>query len=251
MNEKISVIIITKNEEENIETCIQSCKGFHDVLVLDSFSHDNTKAKALNAGARFFEQHWLGYGPQKNKAAVLAASDWVLSLDADEILSAALLKSLNKVRFDNGSVAYAVNRESYFLGKRVQFSGWQNDWVVRLYNRGACSFDTRAVHEKLTGFSKTIKLRGPLYHHPYQSKISIGRKIISYSSLGAEQLIRERRKQTSALAPTVWSFFKTLILKGGFLDGLTGFRIACMNARCTWEKYNKYKLLLDNQTLPK
>ena len=156
MRKQISVTIITKNEEKNIEACIRSCKGFDDVLILDCLSHDNTQTKALKAGGRFLQQKWLGYGPQKNMAADLAENDWIFSLDADERLSIEFLESLDKNVFEKESVAYAVKRQSYFLGKKVRFSGWQNDWVVRLYNRNVCTFDSRAVHEKLIGFSKDI-----------------------------------------------------------------------------------------------
>ena len=138
MINKISVAIITKNEAGNIKSAINTCTKFDEVVVLDSGSSDMTLLIAEAAGAICHQSPWEGFGKQKQRAVMLCKNDWILSLDADECLSNELINEILSLDLDNPKVAYRFKRSNYFLGTRVRFSGWQNDFVIRLFNKNFC-----------------------------------------------------------------------------------------------------------------
>jgi len=234
MNKKISVVIIALNEESNLDLCLTSCKDFDEIIVVDSGITDQTIAIAKRHGAIVVHQEWLGFGPQKQFAVNHASNDWVLSVDADEILSEDLIDNIIKMALTDRSIAYALNRRSYFLGKEVKHSGWNPDWVIRLFNKTVCHFTDDLVHERITGFASLHKLNGLMHHNTYPSEKDIQEKTRKYGLLGKASRTKDKNKFLSAL----WAFIRTFILKGGFLDGLTGLKIALMNARTTFIKYS-------------
>ena len=244
----ISISIITKDEERNIERLLASCEGFKDIVVIDSGSNDQTVEIANALGATCLEMQWMGFGLQKQLAVEACQYDWVLSLDADEELSSELLTAISRLELSDPSTAFEFKRKSYFLGRPVNFSGWQNDCVVRLFNRTTSNFSDQLVHEKIIGYNKKIRVNdGCIYHHSYQSEDDVNRKTDLYGSLGAEELARNRRTPYSSLmiaAKSVFAFFRTFILRLGILDGPTGLRISLMNAKVTYGKYQKFNKLV-------
>lgn len=227
-------MIITQNEELNIGRCISSCRELGDVVVIDSGSTDKTKDIAEQLGATVITQQWLGFGPQKRFGVEQIKTDWFLSLDADEYLTPALLMEIQSLSLDDPTQAFTVNRRSFFLGREVRFSGWNPDWVTRIGNKTHCNFTKDVVHERLTGHKGEIPLHGLLMHNSYGSQAEVTAKTQLYGHLG--QLSRQSKKNKWITA--CWAFFRTYILKLGLLDGITGFRIASMNAKTTYIKYS-------------
>ena len=233
-NLNITVSIITLNEEKNLQKCLSSCLHFDEILVIDSGSTDETVNLANSFGAKVIQQDWLGFGPQKQFAVSQARNDWVLSVDADEVLSEDLLENIRNLDLHEPQIAYSINRRSFFLGKEVKHSGWNPDWVIRLFNKNHCHFTDDQVHEKVTGYQSIKKLHGLMFHHTYQNIEDIADKTAKYGRLG----MLSRKKAKNKYLNASWSFFRTFFLQLGFLDGLTGYQIAKMNAKTNFIKYS-------------
>lgn len=246
----LSVIIITFNEEANIKHCIDSCEQAFFISILDSYSTDKTKSIAEQLSCRVYQAVWRGYGRQKNEVVGLAPTDWVLSLDADERLSPELIEEIREIDLTDQSIAYAIPRKSFFLGKPINHA-WGKDFVIRIFNRSTCKFDESPVHESVIGYQKLRRLTNPIFHHTYTTESQIDRKIEQYSNLSAEKICADATKPpslTKILLKTVFAFFKTLILRLGLLDGMAGFRIAIMNANVTYLKYTKARVRMNAKT---
>ena len=233
-NPAISAVIITHNEEDNIAKCLSSLAGLDEIVVVDSGSDDQTIEIAKSHGAKVINQEWLGFGPQKKFAVSQAQNEWVLSIDADEYLTDNLKSSLLNAGLADSKIAYSINRRSFFLGKEVKYSGWNPDWVSRLFNRDEANFTNDLVHERVTGFSTLHELDGLMFHNTYVSLEEVKNKTKKYGLLGQKSRKKEKNRYLSA----TWAFLRTFVLKLGFLDGLTGFRIALMNAKTTFIKYS-------------
>jgi len=234
MNPKISVVIIALNEEANIEKCLASCTEFDEIIVIDSGSTDKTLEISKSYGAKVFHQEWLGFGPQKQYAVSKASNNWILSIDADEYLTGEVKAAVFSSDLSSIETAYAINRRSFFLGREVKHSGWNPDWVVRLFNKNTASFTDDLVHERVTGFSCLRKLNGLMFHNTYPTFNDIEAKTKKYGALGKKSRTKNKNRYLSA----AWAFLRTYILKVGFLDGFTGIRIAAMNAKTTFIKYS-------------
>ena len=233
-NQAISAVIITHNEEANIPKCLSSLQGFDEIIVVDSGSSDKTIEIAKTHGAKVIHQEWLGFGPQKKFAVAQAKNNWIFSIDADEYLSDDSRLSILNVDLTNLKTAYSLNRRSFFLGKEVKHSGWNPDWVIRLFNRSNANFTDDLVHERVTGFSTLHELDGLMFHNTYPTKEEIKNKTKKYGLLGQ----RSRKKKKNRYFSATWAFLRTFVLKFGFLDGLTGLKIALMNSITTFIKYS-------------
>ena len=238
----LSVTVITKNEEHNIEACLRSVRFADQLVVLDSGSTDATVEMALAMGAEVsIRADWRGFGIQKNRALELANSDWVLSLDADERvtpeLQAEIEVALTSPRFD----AYSIPRLSSYCGQYMRHSGWYPDRVTRLFKRGAAKFSDDLVHEKLLSSSPIGQLQVALLHDSYRNFEDVLYKANLYSSAGAETL-RAAGKTASlrtAIAHGLWAFIRTYFFRLGFLDGRLGFVLAISIAEATYYRYLK------------
>jgi len=233
-NLAISAVIITHNEEDNISKCLSSLIGFDEIIVVDSGSEDNTIEIAKTYGAKVIHQEWLGFGPQKKFAVSEAKHNWIFSIDADEYLSDESKYSIFKADLTNTKTAYSINRRSFFLGKEVKYSGWNPDWVIRLFNRNEANFTDDLVHERVTGFSNLHELDGLMFHNTYVSLEDVKNKTKKYGLLGQ----KSRKKKKNRYLSSTWAFLRTFIVKLGILDGLSGLRIALMNAKATFIKYS-------------
>jgi len=242
---KISAVIITKNEAHNIAKCLSALKPVvDDILVVDSFSTDNTKAIAEENGARVIQKEWEGYAKAKNFANSKAYHDWILSVDADEILSNELIQQLQTISLTAGTV-YALDRINNFCGQWIKHSGWYPDWKIRLFDRNEVYWVGAYVHEKLKHPANYAvkKLSGKLYHYSYSSLEDHKKRIETYSQLAAEDMYANGKKASFIkmyLSP-VSRFFKTLLLKRAFLDGKNGWIISKRNALLVYLKYKKLK----------
>ena|SRR5882724_4377628 len=244
---KISVIVITKDEEANIERCLSSVSWADEIVVVDSQSSDRTVEIARAYGARVIETtNWPGFGPQKNRALAQAGGEWVLSLDADERVTLELREEIMAIvsggaEFD----AYAIPRLSSYCGQFMRHSGWWPDYVTRLFRRGKARFSDDLVHEKLIAGGRTGRLKSHLVHFAFEDFEEVLRKVDQYSTASARMLYE--RGRTGSLSKAVfhafWTFFRTYVLRAGFLDGSHGFMLAVSNAEGTYYRYAKLRLL--------
>lgn len=238
----LSVIIITRNEEQNIAACLESVSFAAERIVLDDGSTDQTRDIAAAKGAKVHSGGpWSGFGAQKNRALQLASSDWILSLDADERVTPELGAEIRAAIERSESDCFAIPRKSWFCGRFMRHSGWYPDYVTRLFRRGSARFSDDFVHERLMTEGNVAKLKEPLLHYSYRDFSDVLEKMQKYSTYGGSVLSAEGKKSsfTTALFRGAWAFFRTYILRLGFLDGKWGMALAVYNAETVYYKYLK------------
>jgi glycosyltransferase involved in cell wall biosynthesis len=244
---KISVIIITKNEAHNIRSCLESVKWADEIIVVDSGSSDDTVSICKTLGAQVHTtSDWPGFGKQKNRALSYATCEWVLSLDADERISPELYSEIvSAVNDPLGRSVFSIPRLSSFCGRYMRHSGWHPDYVTRLFRRGSAKFSDDLVHERLIVEGSVGKLRQSLLHETFHDLDELLTKINNYSTAGA-RMLRDKNKTATlkkAVARGVWAFFRTYILRAGFLDGREGFMLAVSTAESAYYRYAKLMML--------
>lgn len=243
----LSVAIITFNEEKNIGKCLASVKEIADeIVIIDSNSADKTVEIAHSYGARVIQHSFAGYGQQKNFATDSAAHDWVLSLDADEELSAELIASLKKIKQEQQFDVYEMPRLTNYCGQWVHHAGWYPDRQTRLYNRTKGRWVERKVHEYWALHSEGKKglLKGDLLHYSYASLTEHLNKIEKYTELAAREAVG--RNKTASIATIIfspfWHFFSEYFIKLGFLDGFIGYTVCKLSAYAAFCKYSKIRM---------
>lgn len=250
----ISLIVITKNEGENLGPCLDSVAGLAgEIIVVDSGSSDDTLDIARRHGAIILETaDWPGFGPQKNRALDLASGEWVLSLDADERLTPELSDEIRRALASPGDiVCFSLPRLSWYCGRFMRHSGWFPDPVDRLFLRQHARFSDHRVHERLLPRGKTARLSSPLLHYSFRDFSSVLRKVDAYSSASAQAAHERGRRASvwSALGHGLWAFIRTYFFRAGFLDGSQGLALAVSNAEGSYYRY--LKLWLMQQAEPK
>ena len=247
---KLSVIIITKNEAENIRACLESVTWADEIIVVDSGSIDATVGICRELGAQVHEHDWPGFGMQKNRALSYATNEWVFSLDADERVTADLQAQLIKAMEDGSADGFYVPRLSQFCGRFIRHSGWYPDYVLRLFKRKKGRFSDDMVHERVILEGTAGRLTSPLLHYSYLNEADVLRKTEQYARAGALQMLKKGKRATFADAPlrAGWAFIRTYLLRLGFLDGIAGFNVAKMNARTTYLKYQQLRALCSTET---
>lgn len=249
---KLSVVIITFNEERNIERCLKSVQAIADeILVLDSFSTDQTKAICERYGVRFLTNPFEGHIQQKNKAWQLATGDYVLSLDADEALTKELEQSIAKLKNEEKPLTgYRMNRLTNYCGSWIKHSGWYPDTKLRLFQHGKGAWGGVNPHDRfeLSGNEETALLEGDLLHYSYYTKEDHFKQIEYFSKIAASELFQKGKKVSSLhmYGKVVWQFFKNLVFKSGWRDGIAGWNIAKRSAFATYRKYSILKELHNN-----
>lgn len=246
----LSIVVITFNEERNIGRCLESVRDIADELVVvDSFSTDGTKAICMEHRARFIEHEFEGHIQQKNWAWKQASGDYVLSLDADEALTEELKESIAKVKAAPNHDGYSLNRLTYYCGHWVKYSGWYPDAKLRLFKKGEGAWGGVNPHDKflMNEEQETPNLNGDLLHYSYYSKEDHFKQIEYFSGIAAKELFQSGKKVSTL---TIWfkmlaQFVKNFILKRGFLDGKTGWLIATRSSYATLRKYSKLKELYE------
>jgi ADP-heptose:LPS heptosyltransferase len=240
---KISVVIITFNEEKNIGRCIRSVKEIADeILIVDSFSKDATKAICTSMGARFVERRFTSHMDQKNFGLREAKYPYILSLDADEYLSERLLQSIKEVKQSWQYQAYRMNRLSNYGGKWIRHGNWYPDQKVRLWNREVGLWGGENPHEEvILKRGVAVKhLKGDIAHHATKDTADALSKIQQYSHIFAREYVGKKHSSVSRILFSSWfAFFKCYILKRGFLDGFEGLMVAITVANHAAYKYAK------------
>ena len=244
---ELSVIIITRNEAANIRACLESVAWVDEIIVVDSGSSDDTVAIAREFTPQVYKHDWPGFGAQKNRALGYATHEWVFSIDADERVTPELRAAIEAVlqKEEDGCAAYRVSRLSSYCGRFMRHSGWHPDPIVRLFRRSAARFSDDLVHERLLVEGIVGQLGGELLHYAFDNLEEVLRKMDMYSTAGA-QMMHQCGRQASlsgAVLRGLWSFVRTYILRGGFLDGREGFMLAVSNAEGTYYRYLKLMLL--------
>lgn len=245
---KLSVVIITFNEEENIRRCIKAAQGIADeILVVDSYSKDATKEICDNLKVRFVEHKFEGHIQQKNYAASIAEYNHVLSLDADEVLSEELYESIKKVKSNFEADGYTFNRLTNYNGSWVRHCGWYPDVKLRLWDRRKGEWCGENPHDRyeLSEGSNVKHLKSDLLHYSYNSIYQHINQVNSFTEIGAKAAFL-KGKRSNVFKITIyplWKFIKDYFFNKGFLDGYTGFVICIISAHATFVKYIKIKEL--------
>jgi glycosyltransferase involved in cell wall biosynthesis len=242
----LSAVIITWNEEPNIGRCIDSLWHVADeVIVLDSFSSDNTVAIARQRGAIVKQEKFSGYKEQKNKALQLATHDYVLSLDADEVLSKNLIESILEEKRDFQHKAYFMNRYNNYCGRFINHGLWYPNQKLRLFDRRIASWGGMNPHDKIELKENTIArfLKGDIVHYGYHSIDEHLQRNDELSSIAAWSLFESGKKihWSKIILSPAWSFFNGYFLRLGFLDGYYGLVIAIQTANQCYLKYQKLR----------
>ena len=250
--DQLSAVIITYNEEKNIGRCLRSLAGVADeMIVLDSFSTDNTVAIARKYGAVVHQSEFEGYGTQKNTALELCTGNAVLFVDADEMLSPDLSMLILKEKKEGFPAdGYSMNRLTNFCGQWIRHGSWYPDRKLRIIKNKKGKWNQALVHEAIIMNSESVikHLRADLMHYSYDSVEELVNKNNHYSSLSAKTL-HTAGKRTSRLRlfinPT-WAFIYNYIFRLGFLDGLNGFIIAVNLSYFTFQKHMKLLMLQES-----
>ncbi len=233
----LSVIIITKNEAQDLPRALDSVAFADELIVLDSGSTDGTQEIALAKGASVFEvSDWPGFGAQKNRALEKATQDWVLSLDADEWLEPDLGHEIQRLVSDPRNTkeshldlpaAYRIRRRSIYIDRLIRFGDWRRDKVVRLFQRNQATFSLALVHERLMVNGRVGDLSGWMSHYSVRSVQDSRDKMWRYNQAVAQRIAREGRgSQLRGMLKAGFSLFRGLILRAGLLDGLRGIQLA-------------------------
>lgn len=238
----ISVTILTKNNQDTLKKTLESLQTFNEIIVYDTGSSDETlRVASTFPNVKVIQGLFDGFGPTHNTASSLALHDWILSIDSDEVLTPKLVQEIHQLSLDPTCV-YQIPRHNYYNDTWIKWcGGWYPDPVIRLYNRQSTSFSLDAVHEKvLIDNHKIITLASPLLHTPYRSIDDFLTKMQTYSSLFASQ---HQGTKTPSLGKAIFhgwfAFFKSYILKRGFLGGKEGFIISTYNGHTAFYKYLK------------
>ncbi|HEX9684399.1 MAG TPA: glycosyltransferase family 2 protein [Burkholderiales bacterium] len=248
----LSVIIIAKNAEATIRRCLESVAWADEIVVVEHGSADRTAGICREVGAKVHQTpDWPGFGPQKNRALELARGDWVLSLDADEWVTPELRADIGRaIASPGGNTAFRFPRRSSFCGRFMRHSGWWPDYVTRLFRRGTARFSDALVHEKLVVNSAVGTLKPPLLHESVTDLDQMLVKMNAYSTASARAFHENGRRASlvTALVHGGWMFFRTYVLRAGFLDGREGLMLAIANAEGSYYRYLKLMLLADKSS---
>lgn len=240
----LTVLIPTFNEERNIRDAIQSAAWADEVLVVDSFSTDNTRDIARDLGARVLEHEYINSATQKNWAIPQAAHPWVMVLDADERITPDLRREIEEFLAHPGAdTAMRIYRANHFMGKPIRHCGWQDDSVLRVFPRDRTRYLDREVHADAVveggGGVRIATARMP--HYTFTSFSQYMKKFDQYTTWAAGDRARKTRKVTAVhlLGRPVWRFFKQYILRLGILDGRAGLIVCMLSAFSVFLKYAK------------
>ncbi|EMS9556464.1 glycosyltransferase, partial [Campylobacter jejuni] len=242
---QISVIIIVKNAEQTLLECLNSLKDFDEIILLNNESIDNTlnianKFKKDFANLYIYHNAFIGFGALKNLALSYAKNDWILSIDADEVLENECIKELKNLKLQEDNII-ALSRKNLYKGEWIKACGWWPDYVLRIFNKNFTRFNDNLVHESLVlpSNAKKIYLKNGLKHYSYKDISHLIDKMQYYSSLWAKQNIHKKSGVLKANLRAFWTFFRNYFLKNGFLYGYKGFIISVCSALGTFFKYMK------------
>ena len=244
----MSVVIVTKDEEKNIEDALKSAADATEIIVVDSFSSDRTVEVSRLYTNKIFQHPWQGYSRQKQKAVDYAEGPWVLILDADERLTPELKKEILQVIEGTECAGFYIPRKNFFLGKWIRHSGWWPDHTLRLFRKDKAFLEDREVHEKVIVNGPAGYLKNPLEHYTYRTIADFLKKMDNYSTLAAREVLKTSGVPgiLGVVSKPFFTFIKMFVLRLGFLDGAHGLILAVLYSYYTflkyikvWERHNK------------
>lgn len=244
MSARLSVVMIAKNAEDVLPECLDSVAFADEIILLDSGSTDNTLTIAREAGATVVTSaDWPGYGVQRQRAQALATGDYILMIDTDERVTPELRQAILAVlETPQDDAVYNIARRNFFLGRFMRHSGWYPDRVTRLYPRARYRYNDNQVHESLdVQGAIVIPLSGDLLHLTCRDFASFQQKQLNYATAWAHERHQKGKRCSIAgiMGHTLGAFIKTLIIRGGVLDGKQGWLLAVVNAQYTFNKYTE------------
>lgn len=235
----ISALAITYNEEENIERYIKSLSFADEIIIVDSNSTDKTVEIAKKLQAKVISRDFDDFSDQKSFALKQATNDWVVFFDLDETISPELAQEIQEKTNLNSANAYKVKRNFYFMGKKIKYSGFQNDLVFRVFKKSVSQYNSNLVHETLQVEGKTGVLKNTSNHYSYKTFDLYNGKLTRYSKLQASVLYKKNVRPNLYhffIRPS-WRFFHQYLIKFGFLDGKEGFILAYLSAFAVFKRY--------------
>jgi glycosyltransferase involved in cell wall biosynthesis len=237
---KISITVITKNEEKNISECLKSVAWADEIIVIDSESSDRTVELAKKFTDKVSIRKWEGYVPQKRFALSLAANEWVLSLDADERITSELKEEILNLSPGDFS-GFKIKRKNFLMNKEITSCGWEKDYQLRLFKKEKTDLDKRLVHEKFVTEGKFGTLKNPMLHFTFSSFEDYLAKINIYTSLKAQELFKKKKTvgAWTIFSHTVSAFFAFFFIRRGFKDGVYGLIISLLHSVSTMMNYIK------------
>ena len=251
---QLSGVIITYNEARKIEDCLKSLVDVvDDIVVVDSFSTDQTKAICLKYNVRFIEQKFLGYIEQKNYAIAQAKHDYIVSLDGDEALSKTLQQSIINVKANWNYDGYYSNRLNYFCGQWIKHTTWYPDKKLRVFDRRKAKWTGINPHDRISLINQQDKvgfLKGDILHRNYETYSEYNKKVELFTTISAESYYKLGKKAPiyKVIINPTWAFFQSYFFKLGFLDGFNGLVISVQTANTRFLKYSKLRQLYKQQS---
>lgn len=243
---KLSVGLIVNNEERILGKTLDAIKDLADeIIIIDSGSTDSTIKIAKSKGAKVFLEEWKGFGPQKNSVIEKCSGEWILLIDADEVVSPELKEKIKEIIEKNENKVYEINRCSVCFGKELKHGGWSNQYATRLWKKGSVKVSDNLVHEEFLTELPKEKIKEKIYHYTYLTLSDYIARFDRYTTLGAEEYLK-RGKKASFFNIVINPFFKFIrmyIFRLGFLDGLEGLIIAIFSGMYTMTKYFKLREL--------
>ena len=233
--------MLTKNSSQYLKEVLNALCKFDEVVILDNGSTDNTlEIAGTFENVQVYEHAFIGFGPLKQLAVSFAKNDWILSMDSDEILGEKLIKEIHSLTLSENSV-YAIKRDNYYAGRLIRCCGWENDYVLRLFNRKKAQFDSKQVHESLVLNGLQVqKLHYTMKHYSFSSAEDLISKMQQYSTLYAQE--NQGKKNSSAFkafSRALFSFLKNYLFQKGAMYGYEGLLISVSNANGVFYKYMK------------
>jgi len=239
----VSAIVVCFNEEQNIGRCLESLIWCDEIVIVDSFSTDRTPEICRRYTDRFIQRPWAGYRNQKAYAHSRATKDWVLLVDADERVTAELREEILEVlaRESGQYTGYSVPRLVHYLDRWWRRGGWYPDYDVRLFRRDRASWSGSDPHEKILVDGKVRRLKNPLHHFSYRSIEDHMERINRFTSISSHELWKGggRWRLSDAVLRPAGRFFRSYVLKRGFMEGFAGFYVAITAAVYVFLKYAK------------
>jgi glycosyltransferase involved in cell wall biosynthesis len=242
--QSVTAILITRNESANIDRCLHALTWCDEIIVVDSESTDDTAERCGRYGARVVVRPFNGYGEQKNAALSLATSTWVLSVDADEVITPELAASIGQVLANPTHDAYIIDRRFVFLGKRLRYGRGSVDRVIRLFRREMARFTDAKVHEGVVVNGSIGSVSGEMDHYSYTSIAHVVSKFNTYTSLAAYELQQQQRQRSVVVTFVAWPlyFLKFYVLHGHWRNGIHGFVWSVLSSWYPFLKVAKARL---------
>jgi glycosyltransferase involved in cell wall biosynthesis len=237
---RVSVILITRDEEQNLDACLAGVRWADEIVVVDCGSRDRTREIALQYTDRFHHRAWDGYSRQRAHALGLASHEWVFSLDADERVTPELADEVRRVVGSAVHDGYLVKRDNYFLGKLMVGGGWQHDYQMRLFRKSRARVTDRLVHESFVIDGEAGRLSNPLLHLTYASIFAGFRKTNEHTSLSAIECAASRKGSVGAVVlHPLSTFLRCYVSRKGYRDGAHGLVLSLLYAVSTMLLYMK------------